>query len=294
MLTVGQLWFNPATNTLYQWNGTKWVLVPFTTTAPTLKKGQNWYNPTNNRLHQWNGTRWVRIKPYVIAHFNKQGNIVFQTLATGSSQVLMIPIPQGAVCASTLIYGVPTGAADFWNDGNSPYEYYPFAGINNSLFDIPGVYEGFYTGLDQFGDFSGNIGQGVGPLYVDFEGPTNVTAIPYRAYPITANTFLWANLKPVGNILYPVAGQDGVSGVPTYDTLGVGTDGNPDARRNIMQLVRTQLGYPTVTVELTDTQLDRAVQNALETFRQRSSFAVYRACFFMDIQPFNQHYTLTN
>jgi hypothetical protein len=105
---------------------------------------------------------------------------------------------------------------------------------------------------------------------------------------------LWANLKPTANVLVPYSGQDGVSGTPTYDQLGVGTDGSPDERRDMMAKIRAMLGHPTATVELTEYQMNLAVQNALEIFRQKSSMAVKRACFFLDIVPYQQHYKLTN
>jgi hypothetical protein len=92
----------------------------------------------------------------------------------------------------------------------------------------------------------------------------------------------------------PFTGDDGVSGEPTYSEIGVGTTGSPAERRNIYRIIRQQLGGQVVTAELTDDQLDVAVQNALETFRQRSSMAVKRVAFFLDIEPFKQNYILAN
>jgi hypothetical protein len=301
-LPVGQLWFNTSIpNTLNSWDGTKWVNVPFTTIAPTLKKGQNWFNTITCKLYQWDGTQWIWIKPAVYCQFDPQGNLVFVTTGCGSNYVIMIPIPNGIpyMASSLVVYG--TGAADYINDVGTQNAYYPYgAPGGRSLFDVPIAdgfyYDGLYSGLDYFGDFSGNLGNGVGPLdaWVSYNGGGLERGIPYRALPINPGAFLWSNLKPTANILVPSGGQDGVSGTPSYDELGVGTDGTPDERRNIMKIVRTELGYPTITVELTDDQLSRAVSDALETFRQRSSMAVKRACFFLDIKPYNQHYVLAN
>lgn len=300
-LPIGQLWFDTATNVLYIWNGTGWTSVPYTTTPPSLQKGQNWYNTINGKLYQWNGTQWVWIKPIVYCRFDAHGNIVFETTGCGSNYVVMVPIPNGIpyMASGLVVYG--TGAADFVNDIGTQNAYFPYGAAGGaSLFDIPLAdgfyYNGLYSGLDYFGDFSGNLGNGVGELdaWVGFNGGGLGKPIPYRALPISPNAFVWAQLKPVSNILVPCGGQDGVSGTPSYDELGVGTDGTPDERRNIMKIIRTELGYPTVTVELTDDQLNRAVQDALETFRQRSSMSVKRACFFLDIQPYNQHYVLSN
>lgn len=301
-LPVGQLWFNTSIpNTLNQWNGTTWADVPFTTTAPTLKKGQNWYDTTTDKLYQWDGSQWIYIRPTIYCKFDAQGNLVFETTGRGSSYVVMIPIPNGIsyMASSLVVFG--TGAADYVNDVGTQNAYYPYgAPGGRSLFDIPIAggfyYDGLYSGLDYFGDFSGNIGNGVGPIdaWISFNAPGIESGIPYRVLPINPGAFLWSNLTPTANILVPSCGEDGVSGTPSYNELGVGTDGSPDERRQIMKQTRAQLGYPTVTVELTDYQLDLAVQNALETFRQRSSMSVKRACFFLDIKPYQQHYVLSN
>lgn len=301
-LTVGQLWFNTLIpNSLNRWNDTSWDIITFTTTAPTLKKGQNWYNTTTGKLFQWSGTEWIFIRPVIYCRFDPQGNLLFETTGCGSNYVVMIPIPNGIpyMASSLIVFG--TGAADYVNDVGTQNAYYPYgAPGGRSLFDIPLAegfyYDGLYSGLDYFGDFSGNLGNGVGPVdaWVGYNGGGLERPIPYRALPISPNAFLFTHLQPIANVLIPSGGQDGVSGTPSYDELGVGTDGSPDERRNIMKLIRTQLGYPTVTVELTDDQLNRAVQNALEEFRQKSSMSVTRACFFLDIQPYNQHYILSN
>jgi hypothetical protein len=306
-LAVGTFWFDTTNDTLYQWDGTMWVEVPFGTTAPSIKRGQTWYNTSNNKLYRWNGTEWILIRPCAYARFDPQGNIVFETTGTGSNHVIMIPVPNGVPYMASGVVTYGTGAADYINDSNSPYNNYPLGGIGNvgfSPFDIPQdlfgglYYDGLFTGLDYFGDFSGYGLYGgatyCGPdCWVDYGGEGGAR-VPYAAIPISPQAFLWARLKPIANVLLPYGGVDGVSGTPTYNELGVGTDGSPDERRNIMRIVRNQLGYPTVTVELTDAQIDVCVQNALETFRQRSSMSVYRTCFFLDIQPFNQHYVLSN
>lgn len=296
MIPNGTFWFDTTTKVLYEREGGIWVQIPYVTTLPVLKKGQNWYNTTTNRLLQWNGSMWVFIKPCVFCHLDPQGNLIFQTTCTGSSHVVMIPVPNGVPFMASGLVTYGTGAADYINDSNSPYQNYPLGQIGGNFnmggFDIPTsyVYDGFVTGLDYFGDFSGF---GEIDSWVNFEGAGN-QRIPYRALPISPTSFLFAALNPLANVLLPYGGQDGASGTPTYNELGVGTTGSPDERRNIYKIVRQALGYPVVTVELTDGQIDQCVQNALETFRQKSSMSVQRAAFFLDIQPFNQHYQLTN
>lgn len=294
LLPEGQLWFQTSIpHALWQWNGTGWDSIPFLTEKPALKRGYVWYDSINGLLLRWDGNKWVVIPPSVICRFDSNGNLVFQTTATGSNNVLMIPVPASIpwMASSCAIYG--TGAADYINDSVSPYEYYPYGStLSYSGFSIPISYQGMFTGLDYFGQFGYQY-----DAWVQFAGDTggsNPKHPPYRALPISPNAYLWANLKPTANVLVPYSGQDGVSGTPTYDQLGVGTDGSPDERRDMMAKIRAMLGHPTATVELTEYQMNLAVQNALEIFRQKSSMAVKRACFFLDIVPYQQHYKLTN
>ncbi len=308
-LTTGQLWFNNVSdpNTLSSWNGTGWSNIRFITVQPFIQKRQVWYNTNTDQLLRWDGRKWNPIQPKVIAHLDNRGNCLFETTERGSNQVVILPIPNAInwMASGAVTYG--TGSADYINDSWSPYEFFPFgtqSPVDGYALPFPISYNGMITGLDYFGDFgwgepNGSMNASDGTdltlnSWVQFSGSSGAYSVPYRAIPIAPNAFLWSQLKPSANILIPVAGQDGVSGTPTYAELGVGTDGNPDERRNLIGIVRERLGYPTVTVELTDAQLDRAVTNAIETFRQKSSMATFPAAFFLDIEPYNQVYKLTN
>jgi hypothetical protein len=91
-----------------------------------------------------------------------------------------------------------------------------------------------------------------------------------------------------------VKGTDPVSKVPSYMQLGVGTDGSQDERRNMIETIKTVLGYPSVTVELTKHAMDVAINMALEKLRSASSAPYKRAYFALDLQPRVQHYNLTD
>ncbi len=278
MPAQGSFWFDTTNNVLYQYVGNQWVPVPYVTTQPSNAQNQTWFNLTTDQLMEWNGTSWVWTLPCVYCKL-EQGHIVFVTSGRGSNYVLLIPVPTGVqnMLSACLTYG--TGALDYFNDGNSPYDTV-LLGASGAPSFIPTVIDGTYGQRYRSECFC---------IYAGFGGPTR-----YHTVPINPNAYLWSNLSPKGNVLVPMPGEDGVSGQRSYDEVGIGTNGSPDERRNIYKIIRTQLGYPTYTVELDDSQLDRAVQNALETFRQRSSMAYKRACFFLDIQPFRQNYILAN
>jgi len=92
----------------------------------------------------------------------------------------------------------------------------------------------------------------------------------------------------------PRQGNDGTSGVPMYDELGVGTDGSVDERRKIIDNLYMRLGAPTINVELTRDQMDLAVQRGLDYIRRDSGAGYNRGYFFLDLQAGQQKYVLTS
>ncbi|MDE1829545.1 MAG: hypothetical protein KGI25_04415 [Thaumarchaeota archaeon] len=259
----GTFWFNTANSVLSQRVGITWAPIPYVTTPPANMKGDTWYDLSTNMLMEWSGKAWIPAIPCVYAKL-EQGQLVFESTARGSSNALLIPIPVGVLNMPSPCLAIGTGQVDYVNDSNSPYQNYPLGGFGNSY-----------------------------NCYCSFETPGS-GAVRYPALPINPAGFLFSFLKPVGNIMLPHVGRDGVDGTPTYDQLGVGTNGSPAERRQLMSEVRTLLGYPTLTVELDDTQLDLCVTNALRVFRQKSSLAVDRKAFFLDIQPYKQNYILAD
>lgn len=65
-------------------------------------------------------------------------------------------------------------------------------------------------------------------------------------------------------------------GTPTYDRIGVGTDGSYDERLRLIKVLKHQLGYPAVCVELNEDHFNVAIDNAIEEFRRRADNAYQR------------------
>jgi hypothetical protein len=72
-------------------------------------------------------------------------------------------------------------------------------------------------------------------------------------------------------------------GEPSYSTIGVGTTGEQAPRETIKDILKHQLGYPVVCVELQDVHFDIALNNALQTLRSRASSAYYKQYFFLTV-----------
>jgi hypothetical protein len=94
--------------------------------------------------------------------------------------------------------------------------------------------------------------------------------------------------------LNPTDGIDSASKAPLYATLGVGTDGSPDERRELIDSIRSQLGYPQVEVELTKQQFDYCIDAGIEEIRKRSGAAYKRGWVFLQTEAGQQEYKLTN
>lgn len=109
------------------------------------------------------------------------------------------------------------------------------------------------------------------------------------AVPTTSNSY--SNVDPllpsVGDFFYNTATKQllvwtgsawsqadtAQPGVPSPDKIGVGTDGTGAARQELLNEVKARLGYPSVCVELKDSNFNLAISNALATLRQLSDAA---------------------
>lgn len=83
-------------------------------------------------------------------------------------------------------------------------------------------------------------------------------------------------------------------GEPTYAELDVGTTGEPTARETIKNILKYQLGYPVVCVELVDEHFEIAINNALQELRRRVDSAYYKQYFFMTIMRQQDVYYLND
>ena len=93
---------------------------------------------------------------------------------------------------------------------------------------------------------------------------------------------------------HPKEGRDLVKGTPMYKRLGVGDDGSPDERRELHDIIRQILGEPSTKVELTKSNIDVCINNALSQLRKYGGVSYKRAFFFLDLMPNQQHYVLTD
>lgn len=98
------------------------------------------------------------------------------------------------------------------------------------------------------------------------------------------------------NVRYrdPVPGQDIQKSLPMYQQLGVGDDGSPDERRQMHRKIRELLGAPTTKVELSKSNIDICIDNALAMLRKFSGYSYKRGFFFLDMKRNQQTYELSD
>jgi len=79
-----------------------------------------------------------------------------------------------------------------------------------------------------------------------------------------------------------------------YLKQDVGTDLHSGPRDEVISIIKKSLGWPVVCVELTDDQLNIAIDNALAEYRSRVDAAYERRYFFMALRPDQQMYFLND
>lgn len=270
----GTLWFDPSTNKLYVWINNCFVNVSyvFSLTDPrNIDPGTIWFNTTSKKWYERQSSNtWLEISPTISTvdpstisvgtfWFNISNNSLQQW--NGISWVTVMYITSPVIpTKGSLWYNTDTGTLMIWN-GSSWVPATP-----------PAMVE-----LDCNGNllFTDNT---VGSL--SFIGITDISL-----FQSLANKFAIHSSKP---------GVDGISSQPSYDELGIGTDGSADERLLLQNEIRYELGYPVLDVELTPEQLDYAITKALTELRQKSGLAYTRGFFFMQINPETQKFYLTN
>ena len=327
-IEVDSFWFNTSTSTLSQWDGSVWVVVTDYITKETdptdplnYNVGSAWLTPSTGTWNYWNGTIWSPILPEVI-----DSDVDPKNLPTGTywfnTTAVSLQVWNGAAWQAVLFTTIPftytrgeqwynttTNELFEWN-GTTWIEALPVVTLSWSS-KGGWIFITRKAGSDTAvliptpeGSTASNTPCSIGTGYA-FDGVTDIAAAEceyatagnvVRVYParaISDATFLWSNLTGA-LVVIPKGGNDGISGVPSYLEVGVGTDGTPDERRELMGSIRSQLGHPIVEVELDNVQLDTCVTLGLEEYRKRAGSAYRRGFFFLDIQPGTQQYLMTN
>ncbi len=276
VLVIGCIWWNGID--FKQWDGSEWVVtevIEITTDPSTIVAGQYWYNTVTSEYLEWDGIIWS-VKATTYSENDPYIPVLGDFWYQPSS--MLLHIFDGAVYNSI------------------PYSTIPLTPI------IGYVY--FDTTLNERRTWNGYGWQNIDPQFIVeltnnnqcLRLTTTLTGsyarVDVGGHNIAPDFFL--AMEPSATPKPAIRGGDALSGVPAYAELGVGDDGSPDERRELIDSIRHQFGYPTIEVELTKQQMNYAIDAALESIRKRSGIAYKRGFYFLDLKPHQQQYKLTD
>ena len=264
LIPAGTIWLMTGTSIYMEWDGSMWItLDPIESpTDPTVVAvGTFWFNTSNDMLNQWNGTAWIVIAYSTVPLNPSVGDFWFDT-------------------SNDLLF---TWDSIAWVPGTAKVE----AVLNQAEPEI--------NLCSPEGNITFNRTE-CGSFFMVQIGAESIssTQIAFPSVQFNFDGTLFPALNASAILKEFVGGGDGLEKRPMYEQEGVGTDGSPDERRELIESIKKQMGHPTVTVELDKKQMDEAVQSALEELRLRSASAYRRVYFFMDLRPTIQRYKLTN
>lgn len=272
VVTIGDVWHETVNDIYYERTANSgspelsaWTVIDVisSTQDPNLLAvGSFWYDSTNGTLNMWNGASWVTVLFSTSSLEPTDGTLWFNTT---SKDLFEWNTKSFAWIDSTPIAVVTLNdSKGVCSSGNIIFTTTNCGSYGQVLVGTETLPSGLSIFVDIGYSFTGTL------------------------FPALSNNGYSIELKP------NVIGTDGLTGVASYDTIGVGTDGTSDERRELADSIRKQLGYPTVEVELTKYQINTAIDKALEALRQRSASAYRRVYFFLDCNVGQQNYLMTN
>ena len=282
-IAVGTIWRTVTDAITYKWDGMDWVNININVinwaTDPTVRILDDvWFNTLEKSWNVWNGVVWIMTD-------------IIESINDPSAAV----IPP-----STLWFDTTNNTLQMWN-GLAwvllAYSTTSLAPINDTLW-----YDTANDVLYIWGKNTWNVAPAKAEAEIVNTGYRLCSSLlghesNILVDQVKSNLFneLVNIIGAASNLVYTqFEGTDGAVNKPLYTQLGVGTDGSPDERRELITSIKYQLGYPAVEVELTPQQYDYCVDGAIEELRKRSGAAYKRGFFFIDLVSDVQRYLLTN
>lgn len=262
--TPGQVYFDQQLNLIQYWDQARSVWIP--TRNDSIMSGDINPGVTGHvflrqiTLRAFDGNAWIDVSP---ANFQVK-------IPTGWAPF------SGKITATTSPYPTSPALGDFFYSHNSQRIEY-FDGLiwqiptrTTTLLEIsPAVQVPAFTAAFSF---EGN----------DLPSPY-VGLLFYNTAQHQLNVFDGVGWSQVNT------SQQGTS---TADKIGIGNDGSYDERLRLINILKAQLGYPALCIELAEEQFNIAIDNALDTYRQLSAGAYERRFFIFPLNANQSVYHL--
>jgi hypothetical protein len=248
----GQAYFDPTSNIVLVWNDTMaaWIQSPQKTipVGPTvpISLGQLFYNTVDRKLRFYNGSAWV------------DSDATNTRVKMGAAWAAFSSADTYALYPTTPVVG-SFAYVSIKAQISAPVTYeLKFYSLGSWFFPAPSVVQvlvgAVWTSIVADGELAGQHDPYI-PQIGDFFYQTSVRDLMVW----TGNAWVKADTENEGS--------------PTSDKVGIGTDGSYDERLRLMKVLKNQLGWPNVCVELTEEQFNVAIDNALDEFRRRADNA---------------------
>jgi hypothetical protein len=261
--TLGMAYYDEGMNLVQYWTGSQWVATrtdaivagPFNPASP----GMAYFYTMRSEVRIFDGAKWVTASP---------SNL--QLLAPGPTWV-----PMTSVTSGTKLPDTPNVGDIFWNFTTQRGQYwdgvawiYPTSA--NTLFNAPPLTPAFTTPFLLESDEL--MTPYVGQLFY------NTTQKVLNGW--TGSSWVQVNTDQ--------------EGTPSTDKNAIGNDGSYDERLRLIQVLKGELGWPVMCVELKEEQFNIAIDNALDTYRQLSDAAYKRAHILFTLIEGQQLYYLNS
>mgnify|MGYP000845349719 CR=1 FL=1 len=274
VIETSSVWVNG--EIVKRWDGMQWVdvcAILSSNDPTTLINGSYWHDTLNNAWNVKTVTGWVSLN-YIKYETTPSSVSVGQYWFNPSTSTLSVW--NGIAWISLMFSPVPImNAVDsLWYNTVERVLYK----WNGSAWIVEPT---THVNIDETGHLvftTGSTGSGSNISIVDDLAPAG----------------LFASLTPAGRIQRAQPGTDGLLPTPSYNQLGVGTDGSSEERREMAEAILIQLGYPTVQVELSKQQIEFCIDQGLQTLRRMGSAGYERVFFFLNLKGGQQHYKMTD
>lgn len=262
--TPGMVYFDQSLNSVQYWDSTYSVWIP--TRTDMILSGE--FNPgivghayllSGNRLRIFNGKEYIDGTP---STFQVRAGATFVPIGTVTALVSLPSTP----ALGDMVYSFTTQRVQYW-DGVT----WQYPTPNNTLVTTP---TGFSPAFTVPFSYEGQ------DMVTPYPGLLFYNTVQHQLNVFNGSTWIQANTAQQGTAI--------------SDKTGIGNDGSYDERLRLINILKAQLGYPALCIELSEEQFNIALDNALDTYRQLSSGAYEQRFFVMQLAPNQMVYHLNS
>lgn len=143
---------------------------------------------------------------------------------------------------------------------------------------------------------SNSVSMWNGAAWIPASSGTVKTGHTFPASPIAGEFFynLNTHILYVWNAVQWIQANVDQVGTPLYDKVPIGSTGSLDERVRLVNVLKSQLGWPSVCVELKEENFETAIDIALSEFRRRADNAYERRHIFFTVKADQNAYYMND